>query len=61
MRRYTVFVIDGNGCQSDAFTIEVDITESIIEPIITSNAPICSDERLVLSTQFYSGTNSGAW
>ena len=52
---YTVFVTDANGCQSAAFTIEVDITESIDEPILTTNGPICSDERLVLSTQLYEG------
>ena len=52
---YTVFVTDANGCQSDAFTIEVDITESINQPILTTNGPICSDERLVLSTQLYQG------
>ena len=52
---YTVFVIDANGCQSTAFTIEIDITESIDEPILTTNGPICSDERLVLTTQLYQG------
>ncbi|MEO1412291.1 MAG: gliding motility-associated C-terminal domain-containing protein, partial [Bacteroidota bacterium] len=52
---YTVYVTDANGCAADAFTIEIDITDAIEEPIITSNAPFCEGEYIELRVQEYVG------
>jgi gliding motility-associated-like protein len=54
---YTVFVTDVNGCRSQGFTIEIDIVDAIEEPIITSNAPVCVGEQIILETQSYTGIN----
>ena len=53
---YTVFATSENGCSPDAFTIEIDITEGIPEPIITSTAPTCEGNQIRLLTQEYRGT-----
>jgi gliding motility-associated-like protein len=54
---YTVFVTDANGCQSNAFTIEIDIEEGIIEPVITSTGQSCDGDEFTLSVPSYSGQN----
>ncbi|MFK7932741.1 MAG: gliding motility-associated C-terminal domain-containing protein, partial [Saprospiraceae bacterium] len=52
---YTLRVTDANGCASDARTIEVDITEAIIQPTITANQTVCEDEMAVLQVEAYEG------
>ena len=54
---YTVFVTDANGCQSNAFTIEIDIEEGIVEPVITSTGQSCDGDEFTLSVPAYSGQN----
>ena len=59
---YTIIVTDENGCISDAASVEVDVTNSIAQPVIVSNAPVCEGETVTLSIEEYVGTNvTYAW
>jgi hypothetical protein len=51
---YTL-VIDVNGCQSDPATINVTIKAKPQLPDITSNAPLCAGDTLLLSTSVVPG------
>ena len=48
---------DANGCISDAYSIEVDITDGIAEPVIVSNGPVCEGEIVTLEIQEYIGSS----
>ena len=54
---YSLVVTDANGCQSDAYSIEVDITNAIPEPVIIANAPYCEGESATLVVPAYTGIN----
>ena len=51
---YTL-VIDVNGCQSDPANINVTIKPKPQLPDITSNAPLCAGDTLLLSTSVVAG------
>ena len=53
---YTVLLTDFNGCTAEASTV-VNVTTSPDEPVVSSNAPVCEGEQLVISTNAYAGTN----
>ena len=52
-----MIVTDENGCVSDAASVEIDITNSIAQPVIVSNAPVCEGEEVSLSIEEYAGTD----
>ena len=48
-------VTDVNGCQSAPVSIDVEITDAIDQPVITSSGPVCEGGTIELTTQLYSG------
>ncbi len=51
---YIVTIIDSKGCEAVNSTI-VDITVKPDLPVITSNAPVCEGEKVILTIQNYAG------
>ncbi len=54
---YTLQITDANGCTSDIASTEVDITDGIDQPILTTTGAVCEGEQITLSVQNYVGTN----
>ncbi len=54
---YTLQIKDANGCTSDIASTEIDITDGIDEPILTTTGPVCEGEQITLSVQDYVGTS----
>ena len=54
---YTLQITDSNGCISDIASTEVDITDGIEEPILTTTGTVCEGGQIILSVQNYTGNN----
>ena len=54
---YTLQISDANGCTSEIASTEVDITEGIAEPILTTTGAVCEGGQITLAVQNYVGTN----
>jgi len=52
---YTLVVTDENGCTSIPESVEIDITDALPEPLLTSSGPACIDESVILSVPAYTG------
>jgi len=52
---YQLVITDANGCTSDAVSSSVDITNGLLQPVITSNGPVCAGEETVLSIAIFEG------
>ncbi|MGH1338228.1 MAG: immunoglobulin domain-containing protein, partial [Aureispira sp.] len=48
--RYTLFIVDNNGCQSGDTSVLVQVNERPLQPVLASNSAICAGDALVLST-----------
>ncbi|MEI6408293.1 MAG: gliding motility-associated C-terminal domain-containing protein [Bacteroidota bacterium] len=55
---YTVTLIGSSGCMSVG-TVDVRLVKLPVEPVLTTNAPLCQGDSLYLSTGTYSGQNVG--
>ena len=54
---YTLQITDSNGCTSEIASTEVDITDGIEEPILTTTGTVCEGGQITLSVQNYVGNN----
>jgi gliding motility-associated-like protein/uncharacterized repeat protein (TIGR01451 family)/fimbrial isopeptide formation D2 family protein len=48
--RYTLFTTNSQGCESDPVSSNLTVTPRPAQPNVASNAPICSNENIVLSS-----------
>ena len=46
---YSVSIIDANGCQTAEVSVEIEITDGIPQPVISSTGQTCEDGEVVLS------------
>ena len=53
---YFVTVTDANGCSAVSST-DVDVSEVPVQPILSSNAPVCEGNDLVINSQLYTGSS----
>jgi|GEM_PF-3181111 len=54
---YTVQMTDGNGCTSDLASAIVDVTSSLLQPLIDFNGTACEGVDIPMSIPPFSGTN----
>ena len=52
---YTLVVTDANGCFSNPVSVEIDITDGALEPVITSSGAACGGAEVILEVPTYSG------
>ena len=54
---YTLQITDSNGCISEIASTEVDITDGIEEPILTTTGTVCEGGQITLTVQNYVGNS----
>lgn len=54
---YTLIVTNEDGCESNAMTTVVNVSDAPVTPILTAPTTICEGESLILTTTGYTGSN----
>ena len=50
---YTLIVTDANGCIADEVSVNIIITDGIVQPVIASSGFVCEDGNVLLSAPVY--------